>query len=82
MKPHYEKAFSINLNNNIFKVQIGIICTIEEVAVCSICLPCRMQYLVSASPYKNEKVAAMLRLGCGSVAAIRYVCNNWWRQSS
>ena len=29
-------------------------------------------------PYKNEKVAAMLRLGCGYLAAIRYVCDNWW----
>ena len=32
--------------------------------------------------YKNEKVAAMLRLGCGYLAAIRYVCDNWWQQSS
>ena len=33
-------------------------------------------------PYKNEKVAAMLRLGCSYFAAIRYVCDNWWPQSS
>ena len=33
-------------------------------------------------PYKNEKVAAMLRLGCSYLAAIRYVCNNWWQKSS
>ena len=35
-----------------------------------------------ANPYKNEKVAAMLLLGCGYLAAIRYICDNWWRQSS
>ena len=34
------------------------------------------------SPYKNEKVAARLQLGCCYYAAIKYVCNNWWRQSS
>ena len=28
-------------------------------------------------PYKNEKVAAMLRLCCGYLAAIRYVCDDW-----
>ena len=33
-------------------------------------------------PYKNEKVAARLQLGCCYYAAIKYVCNNWWRQSS
>ena len=33
-------------------------------------------------PYKNEKVAAWLQLGCCYYAAIKYVCNNWWRQSS
>ena len=38
--------------------------------------------IMFANPYKNEKVAAMLRLGCGYLAAIRYVCDNWWRQSS
>ena len=34
------------------------------------------------SPYKNEKVAARLQLSCCYYAAIKYVCNNWWRQSS
>ena len=34
------------------------------------------------SPYKNEKVAARLQLGCCYYAAIKYVCNNWWQQSS
>ena len=24
----------------------------------------------------------MLQLGCGYFAAIRYVCNNWWPQTS
>ena len=33
-------------------------------------------------PYKNEKIAAMLRLGCSYFAAIRYVCDNWWPQRS
>ena len=33
-------------------------------------------------PYKNEKVAARLQLGWCYYAAIKYVCNNWWRQSS
>ena len=33
-------------------------------------------------PYKNEKVAARLQLGCCYYAAINYVCDNWWRQSS
>ena len=33
-------------------------------------------------PYKNEKVAAMLKLGCSYFAAIRYVCNNKLPQSS
>ena len=33
-------------------------------------------------PYKNEKVAARLQLGCCYYAAIKYVCSNWWRQSS
>ena len=32
--------------------------------------------------YKNEKVAARLQLGCCYYAAIKCVCNNWWRQSS
>ena len=33
-------------------------------------------------PYKKDKVAARLQLGCCYYAAIKYVCNNWWRQSS
>ena len=33
-------------------------------------------------PYKNEKVAARLQLGCCYNAAIKYVCNSCWRQSS
>ena len=33
-------------------------------------------------PYKNEKVAARLQFGCRYYAAIKCVCNNWWRQSS
>ena len=33
-------------------------------------------------PFKNEQVAARLQLGCCYYAAIKYVCNNWWRQSS
>ena len=27
-------------------------------------------------------MAARLQLGCSYYAAIKYVCNNWWRQSS
>ena len=38
--------------------------------------------LLKEYPYKNEKVAARLQLGCCYYAAIKYVCNNWWRQSS
>ena len=34
-----------------------------------------------ASPYKNEK-AVRLQLGCCYDASTKYVCNNWWRQSS
>ena len=37
---------------------------------------------VETIPYKNEKVAARLQLGCCYYAAIKYVCNNWWRQNS
>ena len=37
---------------------------------------------IFSCPYKNEKVAARLQLGCCYYAAIKYVCNNWWRQSS
>ena len=33
-------------------------------------------------PYKNEKVAARLQFGFCYYAAIKYVCNNWWQQSS
>ena len=33
-------------------------------------------------PYKNEKVAASLLLGCGYFAATRYVCHNYRPQSS
>ena len=33
-------------------------------------------------PYKNEKVASRLQFGCCYYAAIKCVCNNWWRQSS
>ena len=35
---------------------------------------------VNSNPYKNEKVAARLELCCCYYAAIKYVCNNWWRQ--
>ena len=51
----------------------------EDLTHHSVCFRDPIRY---TCPYKNEKVAARLQLGCCYYAAIKYACNNWWRQSS